>query len=116
MGAEILNKMQAKYKKHIDKNRIWLAQKDLFTVEPSMITPNIVCDSVDSVSIRSGDSVVVQASAGKLITYKGQQRIGECQNPPQPTYDSIRNGGGAVRAEVSTLNPLSGTFEASICQ
>lgn len=116
MGADILNKMQAEYKKHIDRNRYGLSQLDLFAVDPSKITRNIVCDVVDPMSINSGDPVTIQATSGTLATFRGRQLIGECKNPPQLTYDSIIDCGGAARAEVTTLNPLSGTFEASICE
>ena len=115
MGADILNKRQATYKKHIERNRYDLSQRDLFTVDPSQVTRNVLCDAIDRMPATEGP-LTIQAIDGALITFQGRQRIGECKNPPQPTYDSIRNGGGAVRAEVTNINPLSGTFEASICE
>jgi len=115
VGADILKKRQATYKKHIDRNRYELAQRDLFTIDPSKVTRNILCDAIDRMPVTE-TALTIQAIEGALVTFQGRERIGECKNPPKPTYDSIRNGGGAVSAEIKSINPISNTFEASICE
>ena len=115
MGADILKKRQKTYQKHVDRNRYYLGQGDLFTIKPTQSERTILCDVVNNAIVNSGDRLTVQAIEGALISYKGKKEVSVCTKPPNSTYEQIKDLGGAAYGEVQTLHPLSGTVEITIC-
>lgn len=115
MGAEFLKRTRNSNVKCIDRGRVELAERDLFTQTPTSQSRSVVAKLEKGSKLDSGACVIIETNGDGLMATIGHSVVAKARNPPADVVASVGKGGGIAKGVVGKLNRISNTVEITVC-
>ena len=115
MGSEFLGKQRQTIVKHIDRKRVELATRDLFTIVPQDRRRSFIASVAANTSVAKGEVLIVESVDGVVKLLRGLSVVGSLDGLPEEIVATIKETGGAAKAIVERIHALSKRVSVAIC-
>lgn len=116
MGNEFILKVKDNFKKGLDKSRVELATRNLFS---KRVFEDSRCYKVklneQSHSIKENDLVLVCVlDCGKIVIMVELTDVGHFMDPPEAVVDALKESGREACGRIIAIHEVAGVAEVSI--
>lgn len=115
MGSEFLGKQRQTIVKHIDRKRVELATRDLFTIVPVDRHRSFIASLSANTSVAKGEVLIVEPVDGAVKLLRGFTVVGSLDGLPEEIVAAIKEAGGAAKAIVERIHGLSKRLSVALC-
>ncbi len=88
---------------------------DLFDETPEACPRQFVAEPKQNADLCAGDTVNIEMDGTTLLGTQGSDTVFRVETPPPDVVSHIVSNSGIAEANISKVNPLSGTVEVNLC-
>lgn len=114
MGLDFIRRAAKTFTKTWNRGASELARPTLFTRYPECRTRSVVASLHEPATIPNGAQLTVCAEASGLVLVHETRRVGIVDAPPADLFKAIQQTGGCASAQITRINPLSGTADVEV--
>lgn len=115
MGTNLQKRAQKTFTKHVDNAMQEVSTADLFDEKPEECPRQFVAEPKHDANLSLGDRVSVEMDGTTLLGTQGPDTVFRVESPPSEVVRHVRSKSGIAEANISKVNPLSGTVEVNLC-
>jgi hypothetical protein len=113
MGSEFMKMTKRTISKYVDKNRVALATRDLFTTFPEDQPRSWVASISSGARVSEGARILAESDGAAIRLRQGNSYVGKLDNPTKDVLAKL-SAAGCAGATVQRVLTLSGKIEVQI--